>query len=251
MMPSNRVQAGYQRVLPMSLIDNGRPMVRRVKDLEPVLYDARSCKDMDPELAAYTVYRTIWAHDDERSILQKHGLRYDLTDMPPLMLGDEYVKTFGHNHPICGVAWSHPELFEILEGEARFLIQRYRGEEVVDVSIVVAREGDVVLAPPSCGHVMINASSNRLIVGNLISRHCLQTYRRFIERRGGAYFLLRGGKLVRNENYPPLPEVRIVSPEPLNFVERGSGLLTSLGRHPEAFRFLNDQYDLTQYSRSQ
>jgi len=250
MMSFERAQGGSERA-PTSLVVNGHPIVRRVRELEPVLYDSSSCKYVDPELAVYTVYRTLWADDDERSILQKHGLRYDVTDMPPLTLGEEYVKTFGHEHLPCGGVWSHPELFEILEGKACFLVQRYRGEEVVDVSLVAAGEGDVVLVPPSCGHVMINASSNRLIAGNLISRYCSQTYQRFVDRKGGAYFLLKGERLVRNENYPSLPEVRIVNATPLSFVDKESGLLASFGRHPELFKFLNNQWDLPQHSRSE
>jgi len=238
-------------VRPADLVANDPPFVRRVKDLEPVLYDAFSCTDMKPNQPVYTVYRTLWADDDERSLLHKHHLRYDVTDMAPLMLGEEYAKTFGHEHQPWTEGWSPPELFEVLEGEACFLIQRYNGEEVVDVSLVTAREGDVVLAPPSCGHIMINASAKRLIVGNLISRYCLQTPQRFIDRKGGAYFLLRGGRLVRNENYSSLPEVRIVNASALDFDEKKSGLLASLAMRPELFSFLNAQYDMPPYNRSE
>jgi len=249
MMAFSEAQEESSRVLPPSLIVNDAPMVRRLKDLEPVLYDASVCRDLGPELPLYTIYRTLWTNDKERGVLERHGLRYDVTDMPSLVLGEEHVKTFGHEHLDSG-AWSHPELFEILEGEARFLLQRYHGEEVVDVLVVVAREGDVVLVPPRCGHVMINASPNRLIVGNLISRYCVQTYRRFIERRGGAYYLLKGGRLVRNENYLSLPEARTISAENSDFAEKGLGLLASFARRPELFRFLNGLYDSPQYSRS-
>jgi len=236
-------------VKPASLVVNDPPMVRRVKDLEPVLYDASSCRN--PNQPVYTVYRTLWADDDERSLLHKHHLRFDVTDMPPLMLGEEYAKTFGHEHLPWTEGWSPPELFEVLEGEACFLIQRHNGEKVADVSLKTAREGDVVLAPPSCGHVMINASAKRLIVGNLISRYCLQTYQRFIDQKGGAYFLLNGGRLVRNENYSSLPEVRILDASALNFDKRKSGLLASLAMQPELFRFLNAQYDVPPCNRSE
>jgi oxalate decarboxylase/phosphoglucose isomerase-like protein (cupin superfamily) len=160
--------------------------------------------------------------------------------MLPLMLGEEYVKTFGHDHLPWRGAWSHPEIFEIIEGEARFLVQSYRGEDVTEVSLVVAREGDVVLVPESCGHVMINASSKRLITGNLISRSCTQTYERFAQRKGGAYFMLKGERLVRNDNYLSLPEASIVGAEPPDFVEVESGLLRSFRKHPELFGFLNE-----------
>jgi oxalate decarboxylase/phosphoglucose isomerase-like protein (cupin superfamily) len=188
----------------------------------------------------YTIYRDLWSNNEERDTLLHYGMRYDVTEMLPLMLGEEYVKTFGHDHLPWRGAWSHPEIFEIIEGEACFLVQTYQGEDVTEVSLVVAREDDVVLIPQSCGHVMINASSKRLITGNLISRNCNQTYQRFVQRKGGAYFMLKGGKLVRNENYPSLPEVRFVGVGPLDFVNARLGLLESFRMHPESFRFLDE-----------
>ena len=224
-----------------NLISTNRKVVRRVKDLEPVLYDASSCKGLDSELPVYTIHRDLYSDKDQRSTLLDNGLRYDVTEMFPLVLGEEYAKTFGHDHLSWQGAWSHPEIFEIIQGEARFLIQTYRGEDVVSVSFVVAREGDMFLIPPSCGHSMINVSSDRLIVGNLISQDCVQIYRRFTERKGGAYFLLRGGKLVQNGSYRSLPEGRIVGAESPEFIEKESGLLASFQRRPELFKFLNGQ----------
>jgi len=238
-----------ERVLSPDLLARARPSVRRLKELMPVLYDADSCRGIHPELPMYEVYRDLCG-DEERDVLLKHGLRYDVMIMPPLMLGEEYVKTMGHKHLPWGEERFDPEIFEVLEGEARFLIQRYQDEELVDVSLVEAQAGDKVLAPPNCGHVIINASSSRLVTGNLISRFCLQTYRPFIERRGGAYYLLKGGRLLRNENYHPIPRVRVLKVEDLGFVERESGLLASFVRYPQLFDFLNNRYDLPQIFRS-
>jgi len=236
-------------VLSPSLLGRVQPALRKLKDLRPVLHDAGLCKGIDPNLPVYEVYRDLCS-EKERNVLLKHGLRYDVTIMPPLILGEEYVKTMGHKHLPWAEGRFDPEIFEVLEGEARFLIQRYQDEELVDISLVEAQVGDKVLAPPNCGHVMINTSSSRLVTGNLISRFCLQTYRPFIERKGGAYYLLEGGKLVRNENYHSIPDVRVLKAEALGFVEKASGLLTSFMRHPEMFSFLNDLYDLPQYSSS-
>ena len=177
-------------------------------------------------------------------------MRYDVTIMPPLTLGEEYVKTLGHKHQPWGEGRSDPEVFEVLEGEGRFLIQRYQEEEIVDVSLVEAQTGDKVLVPPNCGHIIINASSSRLVTGNLISRFCLQTYRPFIERKGGAYYLLEGGRVVRNENYSSPPELRSVKADSFGLFEKELGLVASFTNKPELFSFLNNQIDLPQYLRS-
>ena len=38
---------------------------------------------MAPELPEYVVNRALWTDGDERNILHKHGLGYDVTDRPP------------------------------------------------------------------------------------------------------------------------------------------------------------------------
>lgn len=232
-------QALYvERVLSQVLLENHRPTYRRFKELVPVLYDPASCRDIHPEQPVYEVYRGLCGEDDRQMLLER-GLRYDVTIMPPMMLGEEYVKTLGHDHLPYAEDWGPPEVFEILEGEARFLIQKYQGREIVDVSLVKAKTGDKVLVPPNCGHVMINAFSRRLVVGNLISRFCLQTYRRFVEQRGAAYYLLKSNRLVRNLSYTSAPDVRTLDSDVLPLVDQHSGLLSSFLSNQERFAFLN------------
>jgi len=243
-------QALYvERVLSPSLLGSVQPAVLRLKDLMPVLYDAASCRDVSQELPMYETYSDLCG-EEERSILLKHSLRYEVTIMPPMMLGEEYVKTLGHRHqprmsyPVS--KRSYPEVFEVLEGEARFLIQRYQDEEVVDVSLVAAERGGRVLVPPDCGHVMINASSRQLAVGSLISRYCFPTYRPFIERKGGAYYLLEGDRVVRNDNYSSVPDIRVVNAGAFPSVNEHSGVLVSLLSSPESFAYLNYPWKFTQ-----
>jgi len=237
------VQVGVERAHSPSLLGTVGHVVRRLRELYPVLYDPASCNGMDPKLPVYEIHRDMCS-DAERDVLLRHDLRYDVTVMPPLMLGEECVKTIGHEHLPCGGGWSHPEVFEVIEGEALFLLQKHQGEELVDVSLVSTQKGDRVLIPPDCCHIMINASSSRLVVGNLVSRSCLQTYKRFIERRGGAYYLLRGDKLVRNENYRSPPDARMVKGGTFASAEDESYLLASFLRSPEQFKFLNYPWDL-------
>ena len=213
--------------------------VRSLRELEPVLYDREYCRRSDPELPVYEIYRECCS-DEARRIFARHGVRYDMTVMPPLLLGEEYVKTLGHFHLPCGEAGSHPEVFEVLEGEARFLIQKELEGEVADVSLLVAREGERVPIPPGCGHVMINASSRRLVTGNLISQGCTQSYDQYLERRGGAFYVLTGERLVRNPLYSSVPEVRVLNWKTPAFLEASSGLVEAFLKDPDRFAFLNE-----------
>lgn len=216
----------------------GLRQVRRLRELEPVLYDRKYCCRADLELPVYEVYREC-CDSKERQIFARQGVRYDVTVMPSLLLGQEYVKTLGHFHLPCGEAGSHPEVFEVLEGEALFLIQKGFVGEVVDVSLLVVREGRKALLPPDYGHVMINASSRRLVTGNLISRNCVQVYDQCVERRGAAFYVLTGGRLVRNPRYSSVPEVRVLRPDMPSFLEGSSGLVQAFLEDPDRFAFLN------------
>ena len=213
--------------------------VRRLRELQSVLYDSKCLRDLDSDLPVYEVYQDC-CNDEARDLLQRYGLQYDVIVVPPLLLGEEYAKTFGHCRLSSGGESVRPEVFEVLEGEARFLVQRYRGEELLGVSLVEAKEGDIVLIPPGSGHVMINASSRRLVVGSLISRSCVQVYDRFAERKGAAFYFLTGGRLVKNLNYSSVPEVRVLRAEAPSILEGGLGLVEAFLKDPGRFTFLNE-----------
>lgn len=218
--------------------------IRRLKELEPVLYDSECFSRLDRDLPVYEIYRDCC--DDEA--FAKHVVRYDVTVMPPLLLGEEYVKTRGHYHLQNDEFFSHPEIFEVLEGEAQFLMQRRQSEEVADTSLQIAKQGQCVLVPPNCGHVMINASLERLVVGNLISRACIQLHSPYAEKRGAAFYVLAGGRLVRNPRYSEMPEmreIRTLIPE-TQFTESASSLVEAFLKDPDRFRFLNGPDEFAQ-----
>jgi len=221
------------------LASAGLRQVCRLRQLEPVLYDASCLRRLDSELPVYETYRDC-CDDRARDLLRKYGLRYDVTVIPPLLLGEEYVKTLGHCHLPVGEAGSHPEIFEVLEGEAVFFVQKQRGGEAVDVSLLIAREGDKVLIPPGRGHVLINASMRRLVAGHLISRSSVENCDQYVERRGAALYVLTGGRLARNPNYSSVPDVRVLRAETSPFIESGLGLVQAFLRDPSRLAILSE-----------
>mgnify|MGYP002153772520 CR=1 FL=1 len=224
---------------PSVLASAGPRQVRRLRELVPVLYDASCLRHLDSDLPVYETYRDC-CDDGAKDPLRKYGLRYDVTVIPPLLLGEEYVKTLGHCHLPVGEAGPHPEIFEVLEGEAVFFMQKQRGADVDDVSLLFVREGDKVLIPPGRGHVLINASSRRLVVGHLISRSSVEAHDSYVERRGAAFYVLTGGRLVRNPNYSSVPDVRVLRAETSPFLKSGLGLVQAFLRDPSRLALLNE-----------
>ena len=123
------------------ILSGVKPDVRMLHDMDDVLYDRTMIDAPDTEL--YYMYRDLALSKRDRDTILEHRLRYDITVIPPGMLGTEYVKTAGHDHP-----GDYGELYEVLEGEAQYLLQKRDGEAVSDIIVVTACAGDKVIIPP-------------------------------------------------------------------------------------------------------
>ncbi len=138
----------------------------------------------------YFMYRDVAKHEQDRPWLEFHTLRYDITVIPPADLGGEYVKTKGHYPPENPAGVGYPEIYEVLEGRAHFLLQK---KTLDDIVLVQVRAGDIAGIPPGYGHVTINPSPlETLILANLVSTRLKKRIRgvreppwRSIVRTGG------------------------------------------------------------------
>jgi glucose-6-phosphate isomerase, archaeal len=181
-----------------------QPSVRMVEEMRSVLADPR-CECSDP---LYFMYRDLARSDTDRYWLREHSLRYDLTVIPPRRLCGEWVKTKGHYHPKNAAGLGFPELYEVLEGTAHYLLQSSRLEDVV---MITAGAGDLVIIPPGYGHISINPSPDQILsMANIVSTAFESEYGEYETRHGAAYYELSTGELVKNPAYPALPPVRLL-----------------------------------------
>jgi glucose-6-phosphate isomerase len=182
------------------------PDIRFLYDMREVIYDkAWLAKAENVEL--YYMYRDLYLSRADRDTLIDQDLRYDITIIPPAMLGMEYVKTAGHYHPLPpGGSVSYPELYEVLEGEAIYLLQM---RDLSDVVAIYASAGDKVLVPPDYGHITVNRSKGTLKMANLVDRSFSSIYDPIKERGGGAYFYTTQG-FIKNERCPEAAQLRRV-----------------------------------------
>ncbi len=180
------------------------PDIRWLHDMKEVIYDQAWLSHAE-NFELYYMYRDLFLSRADRERLMDHGLRYDITIIPPAMLGKEYVKTAGHYHPPApGGSATYPELYEVLEGEALYLLQK---QDLSDVVVVNAKAGDKVLVPPDFGHITINRSNRTLRMANLVARDFSSLYDPIRERHGGAYFFTRDG-WIKNERCPEAADLR-------------------------------------------
>jgi len=198
--------------LPLTFGDRvAQPDIRRLFDMRELLFD-RSFAEHADDMDLYFMYRDLYLSRRDHEMLREAGLRYDITIIPPLLLGCEYVKTAGHYHPPAGrEGITYPEVYGVLEGEAHYLLQRLEGASITDVVLVEAKAGDKVLIPPGYGHITINASNKRLKMANLVAGNFSSVYEPIVSRRGGAYFETTDG-FVKNSLHEDLPPIRFIKP---------------------------------------
>lgn len=177
-------------------VKKNNPEIRFLNDIKNVLYDKNWLKTA-PNFPVYYMYRGI----------KKGGeLRYDLTVIPPQMLGQEFTKTKGHEH-----SNKYGEVYIVLRGKAIYLIQKWKNNRIEDVYAVKAKKNDVVVIPPYYGHITINPAKQELIEANWINKNCKNIYDLFEKKRGTCYYYSKSG-WVRNKNYKKVPKLRFEKP---------------------------------------
>ena len=195
---------------------NKKPDVRFLYDAKKVLYDQKWVKKM-PDIELYYMYR---------GLKRKGDLRCDITAIPPMVLGKEFVKTIGHEHKN-----NFAELYIVLEGKAIYLAQKRDAKGgLIDVFAVEASKGEAVIVPNGYGHVTVNPGQKKLIMANWISEKCINEYDIFSKKRGACYYCIKGSgkkkyKWIKNKSYKTIPNLRFEKslkqiPKNLDFLKK-------------------------------
>jgi glucose-6-phosphate isomerase len=215
------------------------PDIRRVGDMREVILDKKWVEENE-DVELYYMYRDLWYEEDREKILE-HDLRYDITVIPPRVLGREFVKTKGHYHPECFPGLTYPEIYEVLEGRAHFLLQKKTEKGIEDVVLIEAEAGEKAIICPNYGHITINPGDETLKLANWVNRSFASIYGEIVEFGGGAYFELVGGEFVKNPTYGEVPEFRRIGPTviPNLGIEKGKNLY-ELIKKPENLYFLKE-----------
>ncbi|MGB9732846.1 MAG: glucose-6-phosphate isomerase family protein [Candidatus Micrarchaeales archaeon] len=228
--------AGMRFVLNDYVLSVDGKIVERTPRIASELRDVLYSKDWlkgNENMPLYYMYRNAAVLKE----LSNNKIRYDITVLRPVMLGEEFNKTLGHYHKIAEKGLSYPELYEVLDGDALYLLQKPLKAKT-EVVLISAKKGDKVLIPPNYGHITINVGRSDLVMANLVSSEFESDYKPIIEKKGGAVYVLRNKEIVFNNNYGNIKlEIRD-GPEEYSIDLEGD-ILHSFIEEPEKFRFLN------------
>ncbi len=215
------------------------PAIRMLYDMKEVIWDREWLRDADNR-PLYYMYRDLY-QERHRSAIDAADVRYDITVMPPGQLGKEHVKTKGHYHPQVSPGLSYPEIYEVIKGEAHYLMQKKEDGDVTDVIMVEAEAGDKVIIPPNYGHITINPSDTELRMANWVSDSFESRYEDITAKRGGAYYETTDGGFVENDHYDRVPELR--RRQPVQVPDLGitnDKSMYKMIEEPGQLRFLNN-----------
>ena len=169
--------------MPLSSFSLPSPSLRTIDDMRTVRYSPSARY----EKPLYFMYREVSQNETDRTWMQSHAIRYDITVIPPANLDDEYVKTKGHYHPENPAGIGYPELYEVQDGVAHFLLQ---AKSLDDIVLLEAQKGDIIAIPPGYGHVTINPSPDQtLTMANLVSTAFASEY--------AGYDTMHGARVLR------------------------------------------------------
>lgn len=181
-------------------LKNKTPDIRYLNDMKDVIYDKEWLKTA-PNLELYYMYR---------GLKKKGELRYDITIIPAQMLGKEFVRTKGNRN-----SKDFPELYNVLEGEAIFLMQKTNKKDIKvieDVVAIKAKSKDSVIISAEYAIIMINPSDQILKTANWVSEKNENIYEELKAMQGACYFYTIDG-WVKNKNYKKVPELRFEEPK--------------------------------------
>ncbi|MDT7886166.1 MAG: glucose-6-phosphate isomerase family protein [Thermoproteota archaeon] len=209
------------------------PSIKRLEDLIDVFYDF---ENLDKNIILYYVYRNL-NNEESRAYTELYQLRFDVTVLPPIEIGKEKNKTHGHYHPEAAPGRAFPEIYQILKGEALFILQNIEGDEVKSVLLIRGKERELIMIPPNYGHNMINIGKDVLITMNLVSNRFLPLYELYKIKKGSCLYFLKNNKLIKNKNYAKIIEIKMLKPK-INYIN----IFTDFIKDPEKYLFLNRPY---------
>jgi glucose-6-phosphate isomerase len=220
-----------------------RPGVRRLVDIKNVL--------MDPEAKGpeelYHMYRDVYEGNDVETI-RANNLRYDITVIKPGKIGQEFMKTAGHYHPMVeGTEISYPEVYEVLSGKAIYILQKMgeNAEDIEDIIVVEVEAGEQVCIPPNYGHVTVNPGEETLVMCNWVGDGWSSTYDGITKVQGAAvYAVEKDGKVEYVKNPKCKIKGEIKHMKALDIEEFGLKknvpMYNVFMESPEKFKFLRE-----------
>lgn len=182
-----------------------------VKDLQPFIIKQNG-ESKESEKEVYRVYEEVKKTEDKEFW---DSIRFDLVVVSPGNLGEEFFKTIGYYRSFADNEYRYPEIYQLVEGYAEFVLQQQGNnhEKVKDVIMIRTQKQDLLAVPPSYGVTIINPSQKRTILARIRAADVEELNNDYKKTRGECYYRIKDGRWEYNNNYEEIPALRLGEPQ--------------------------------------
>lgn len=168
-------------------------------------------------------------------------IRFDVIIIQSGKINNNYKSTLSYYRSIADNGYNYPEIYQIGEGYAEFLLQQpgEKHEQVKDAIIIRAQKFDVMVIPPIYGLSIINPSEKKTILARIRASEAKEITEEFTKTKGTCYRRREGGRWDYNEYYEEIPQLRLGEPKSKwKTIKRGIPIYTSYVYNPKYFHTL-------------
>ncbi|MCT4617195.1 MAG: glucose-6-phosphate isomerase [Candidatus Gracilibacteria bacterium] len=166
--------------------------VRSFGDMK-TMYKKEDYSDNTP---MYLMFREVYFDDKDLALYREKNIRYDITVLMPNKVAGEYNKTYGHFHTENKTGEKYNEIYEVLDGEAIYLLQDDKNYFYKSVASEQAYE------MKHYGHVSSNKLEKPLVMANLVSNEFMSEYGDYGENKGAIIYLSGDENNITEEKNP-------------------------------------------------
>lgn len=178
----------------------------------------------------YFMYRDIYFDVKDKQILKNNSFRYDITIILPILIWDEFNKTYWHYHPKNKIWNQYQELYQVLSWEAIYLQQNEK-----KVFYTKAISWDSVNMDEWFWHITINNTTDKvLIMANLVDNSFSSLYEEYKIQKWWMYYFLKN-TFIKNPNINTVAKIQ-QSTKKYNIQK---SLYDDFLQTPEKFNFLH------------
>ncbi len=149
--------------------------------------------------------------------------------------GEEFNQIPGHYTSIAPNGFHYPELYQIIEGYAEFVLQQPNEshERVKDAILYRANSRDIIIVPPTHGVTIINPSDKNTIIARIRGREAEDVRKPFTDTHGACYYREKNNKWSYNTNYQEIPTLRLLpTPDKWKIFHRGLSIYQTIVNNP-------------------
>lgn len=169
------------------------PSIRTYSDMEK-LY--KTPVNIDKNTWLYYMFIDVYFSEEDKEVLRRNNIRYDITILIPYVFWNEFNKTYGHFHPKNKDENDYREIYQVLSWEAIYLQQN--NNEVFYTKAVV---WDQVIMETWFWHVTINSNEEKfLIIANYVEEWWNSIYNEY-EKLNWANYIFNRNWFEKNLNY--------------------------------------------------